>query len=70
MLNLPLITWLRFVLWLGVGLIVYANFGARHSRLNARIAAAAPSCGPVTVPGAPDHLERTREDVHRTVAGR
>jgi hypothetical protein len=36
MLNLPLITWVRFVVWLGVGLTVYATFGLRHSRLRVR----------------------------------
>ena len=35
MLNLPLITWVRFIVWLGVGLVVCGTFGARHSRLNA-----------------------------------
>jgi APA family basic amino acid/polyamine antiporter len=33
--NLPLITWIRFVAWLGVGLIVYAAFRFRHSRPSA-----------------------------------
>jgi len=33
MLGLPLDTWLRFGLWLLLGLIVYAFYGIRHSRL-------------------------------------
>jgi basic amino acid/polyamine antiporter, APA family len=35
MLGLPLDTWLRFGIWLVVGLIVYALYGVRHSRLQA-----------------------------------
>ncbi|HEX6498682.1 MAG TPA: amino acid permease [Micromonosporaceae bacterium] len=33
MLNLPVATWLRFVVWMGVGLVVYAAYGVRHSRV-------------------------------------
>lgn len=33
MLNLTLVTWLRFVPWLGLGVVVYAFYGLRHSRL-------------------------------------
>jgi APA family basic amino acid/polyamine antiporter len=36
MIDLPLMTWARFVVWLGVGLVVYATYGVRHSRLRAR----------------------------------
>jgi len=32
-LNLPSTTWLRFVIWMAVGLVVYAVYGHRHSRL-------------------------------------
>ncbi len=39
MLNLPMLTWLRFVGWLGIGVLVYVVYGARHSRLNADAAA-------------------------------
>jgi APA family basic amino acid/polyamine antiporter len=35
MLDLPLITWIRFVVWLGIGLTIYATYSVRHSRLNA-----------------------------------
>jgi len=33
MLNLPTLTWIRFVVWMGLGVIVYFAYGARHSRL-------------------------------------
>jgi basic amino acid/polyamine antiporter, APA family len=33
MCGLPLDTWLRFVLWLAIGLAIYALYGARRSRV-------------------------------------
>jgi len=33
MLGLPLDTWLRFGIWLAIGLVVYAFYGTRHSRV-------------------------------------
>ncbi|WP_052489231.1 amino acid permease [Streptomyces sp. 150FB] len=33
MLNLPAETWLRFAIWMVVGMVVYAAFGRGHSRL-------------------------------------
>ncbi|HKR48625.1 MAG TPA: amino acid permease [Pseudonocardiaceae bacterium] len=33
MLNLPAATWIRFVVWMAIGLVVYFAYGARHSRL-------------------------------------
>ena len=39
MLGLPWITWIRFGLWLAVGLVVYYGYGYRKSGLrNARSA--------------------------------
>jgi basic amino acid/polyamine antiporter, APA family len=34
--DLPLTTWIRFVLWLAVGLLIYAFYGYRNSRLRMR----------------------------------
>ena len=33
MLALPLLSWLRFVIWLVVGLVIYTMFGRRNSVL-------------------------------------
>jgi APA family basic amino acid/polyamine antiporter len=33
MLNLPAATWLRFGIWLLIGLVLYFSYGARRSRL-------------------------------------
>ena len=33
MLNLQLLTWVTFVVWLAVGLVLYVAYGRRHSRL-------------------------------------
>jgi len=35
MIQLPTITWIRFIVWLIVGLVIYALYGYRKSRLNA-----------------------------------
>ncbi len=35
MYNLPLVTWIRFGLWLAAGLVIYFAWGYRNSRLNA-----------------------------------
>jgi APA family basic amino acid/polyamine antiporter len=34
MLNLPAATWVRFVVWMAIGLLIYFLYGARHSRLS------------------------------------
>jgi len=33
MLALPVVTWIRFAVWLAIGLVFYAVYGYRHSRL-------------------------------------
>ena len=33
MLNLTVLTWVRFVVWLVVGFAIYFAYGYRHSRL-------------------------------------
>jgi len=56
MLNLPLETWLRFVLWMAVGLVLYGLYGRRHSRFaeTAGVPATAPGIAPATAPRADD----------------
>lgn len=34
MISLPLVTWIRFIIWTGVGLILYFLYGINHSVLN------------------------------------
>jgi APA family basic amino acid/polyamine antiporter len=41
MLSLPLLTWIRFGLWMAIGIALYFLYGARHSKLRARRAAGA-----------------------------
>ncbi|HZA98281.1 MAG TPA: amino acid permease [Gemmatimonadales bacterium] len=38
MLQLPTLTWIRFGIWLGLGLLIYLVYGMRHSRLGRRAA--------------------------------
>jgi basic amino acid/polyamine antiporter, APA family len=39
MLNLSVETWLRFVIWMAIGIVVYFAYGRRHSVLGQRMAA-------------------------------
>ena len=54
MANLSVETWIRFLVWLVVGLLVYAGYGYRHSRVGAAAAEEARCTrrhrGPVTLP--------------------
>jgi APA family basic amino acid/polyamine antiporter len=36
-------TWLRFLAWMALGLIVYFGYGYRHSRMRAEVREAAPT---------------------------
>jgi APA family basic amino acid/polyamine antiporter len=36
MLSLPAVTWWRFVIWLGIGLVIYFSYSRRHSLLNGK----------------------------------
>ena len=36
MIELPWVTWVRFVIWLGVGLLIYVFYGIHHSVLRSR----------------------------------
>jgi APA family basic amino acid/polyamine antiporter len=33
MISLPVLTWIRFVVWLAVGLVIYFLYSVKHSRL-------------------------------------
>ena len=33
MVSLPFVTWLRFLVWLVIGLVIYAGYSFRHSKL-------------------------------------
>jgi APA family basic amino acid/polyamine antiporter len=60
MLNLPVQTWLRFLVWMAIGLVLYAVYGRRRSRFSGRGPGSPsppespPECSPSR--GAPDGL--------------
>jgi len=33
MLSLPLVTWIRFIVWMVAGLVIYCTYGRFHSRV-------------------------------------
>lgn len=33
MVNLPLVTWLRFGIWMAIGILIYFAYSYRHSAL-------------------------------------
>jgi len=37
MLQLPVVTWIRFFVWLAIGVVFYFAYGYRHSRVRARL---------------------------------
>ena len=43
MIGLPLDTWVRFVVWMVIGLVIYGRYGVRHSRLTKAGAASSES---------------------------
>ena len=62
MIDLPGTTWIRFVIWLAAGLVIYAVYGYRHSRLRGAGAAAA-AAGPD--PDGPDGPDPAAGDAGR-----
>jgi len=36
MMSLPLQTWLRFLVWMGIGLVIYFSFSKKHSEFASR----------------------------------
>jgi len=47
MFGLPFDTWMRFVVWLVIGFVIYGFYGTRHSRLT-KAGATAPSVGRIS----------------------
>ena len=57
MVNLSPFTWIRFVIWLACGVVLYAAYGARHSRLGLAAAHHSP-----TTPQDEHHLLADHDD--------
>jgi APA family basic amino acid/polyamine antiporter len=47
MLNLTALTWIRFVIWMALGIVVYALYGRRHSVIGRRHTRAAAGYGAI-----------------------
>ncbi|QRY61447.1 amino acid permease [Gordonia sp. PDNC005] len=52
MINLSAFTWIRFLIWMVIGVVVYLAYGARHSVLGMRERMELPGYAPVGAPGA------------------
>jgi basic amino acid/polyamine antiporter, APA family len=44
--GLPLVTWIRFFLWLAAGMLIYVFYSYRHSRLRRIALRAGPTAAP------------------------
>jgi APA family basic amino acid/polyamine antiporter len=64
MLNLPAATWIRFVVWMAIGFILYFAYSARHSRLvtDPHYSREADAAAAETRP--PSQPRRTRQEEH------
>ncbi|MNI97864.1 hypothetical protein D3C73_1565920 [compost metagenome] len=51
MTNLTTLTWLRFLVWVVIGLVLYASFGYRNSLLSKRNVAAREAAAAAGAPG-------------------